>query len=84
MCVEVPLELVEVRPDGTALARAGIPAGPTAAASTSAGRLVEVNLLTLDGPVTPGEWVLAHSGFALHRVSAAAVRDALAIRAVDL
>ncbi|MGB7982587.1 MAG: HypC/HybG/HupF family hydrogenase formation chaperone [Candidatus Nanopelagicales bacterium] len=80
MCVEVPLELVELHPDGTALARTGISSGTNSTVGTPGPRLVEVNLLTLDGPVAPGDWVLAHAGFALHRVSAAAARDALSIR----
>ncbi len=74
MCVEVPLELVELRPDGIALARPGAHVGDPRP------RLVEVSLLTLDEPVVAGDWVLAHAGFALHRISTDAARDALAIR----
>jgi hydrogenase maturation factor len=32
-------------------------------------RLVTVSLLTLDGPVVPGEWLQVHSGFALARLT---------------
>jgi hydrogenase expression/formation protein HypC len=32
-------------------------------------RLVTVSLLTLDGPVAPGEWLQVHSGFALARLT---------------
>jgi hydrogenase maturation factor len=32
-------------------------------------RLVTVSLLTLDGPVSPGEWLQVHSGFALARLT---------------
>ncbi len=32
-------------------------------------RVVTVSLLTLDGPVAPGEWLHVHSGFALARLT---------------
>lgn len=32
-------------------------------------RVVTVSLLTLDGPVAPGEWLQIHSGFALARLT---------------
>lgn len=32
-------------------------------------RVVTVSLLTLDGPVVPGEWLQVHSGFALARLT---------------
>ena len=88
MCLELPLELVELRPDGTALARHSASASGSAGGPTGAGesRLLEVSLLTLDSPdpldapVAPGDWVLAHAGFALHRITADAARAALSIR----
>ena len=56
-----------MRPDGTARARSG-------------DRTVEVSLLTLDHPATAGDWVVAHAGFALHRISAEAAAAARIIR----
>jgi hydrogenase maturation factor len=32
-------------------------------------RVVTVSLMTLDGPVAPGEWLQIHSGFALARLT---------------
>jgi hydrogenase expression/formation protein HypC len=43
-------------------------------------RQVTVSLLTLDGPVCAGDWLLVHSGFALSRLTDDEARDALAIR----
>jgi hydrogenase expression/formation protein HypC len=67
MCLELPIELVELRADGSARGR-------------SAGRDVEVSLVTLSEPVGPGDWVVAHAGFALHRISAEEAHAALRIR----
>lgn len=46
----------------------------------AAGRVLSVSALTLDGPASPGDWVLVHSGFALARLDPSDARDALAIR----
>ena len=43
-------------------------------------RLVTVSLLTLDGPVAPGDWLQVHSGYALARLTEAERRDAARIR----
>lgn len=43
-------------------------------------RVVTVSLLTLDGPVTPGEWLQIHSGFALARLTEEQRRQAENIR----
>ncbi len=67
MCLELPLEIVRVDPDGSARAR-------------SAGREVDVSLVTLSEPVRVGDWVVAHAGFALHRISAQEAHAALRIR----
>jgi hydrogenase maturation factor len=42
--------------------------------------VVTLSLLTVDEPVATGDWVLAHSGFVLERLSPAAAADALALR----
>jgi hydrogenase maturation factor len=42
--------------------------------------IVVLSLLTVDDPVAAGDWVLAHSGFVLERLSPAAAADALALR----
>jgi hydrogenase expression/formation protein HypC len=46
----------------------------------SGGQALTVSLLTLDSPVAAGDWVLVHAGFALRRLTADQVEDALAIR----
>ena len=43
-------------------------------------RVVTVSLLTLDGPVAPGDWLQVHSGFALGRLTEEERRDADRIR----
>ena len=67
MCLGEVVQVVEVVPDGLVLARAGT-------------RTLQVSLLTLDGPVVPGDWVLAHSGFALARLTAAEALEARTLR----
>ena len=50
-------------------------------AVVSAGeRTMRVSLLTLDEPVEPGDWVLAHAGFALARLTEDQALEALALR----
>ena len=44
------------------------------------GRTRTVSLLTLTDPVTPGDWVVIHSGFALARLTAEEAREATALR----
>jgi hydrogenase assembly chaperone HypC/HupF len=67
MCLGEVAQVVEVAPGGVVLARAGT-------------RTLRISLLTLDGPVAPGDWVLAHSGFALARLSAAEALEARTLR----
>lgn len=43
-------------------------------------RTVTVSRLLLDGPVEVGDWVLAHSGFALALLTPEQARDAQRIR----
>ena len=53
--------------------------GPTAVVRTGL-RTVTVSLLTLDEPVSPGDWVVCHSGFALSRLTPEAAHEAAAAR----
>jgi hydrogenase expression/formation protein HypC len=68
MCLGELAEVLELRPRGTAVVR-------------SDQRTSTVSLLVLDEPVSPGDWVVCHSGYALSRVSAEQARDAAALRA---
>jgi hydrogenase expression/formation protein HypC len=43
-------------------------------------RVVTVSLLTLEGPVAPGDWLQVHSGFALARLTDQERREAERIR----
>ena len=45
-----------------------------------AGREVSIALVTLEDPVVAGDWVVAHSGFALQRLDPAEAADAVALR----
>jgi len=66
MCLGIPGRIVSV-PPGAALGRVDV-----------AGVVREINFSLLDGPFTPGEYILIHSGFALERMSAEQAADALA------
>jgi hydrogenase expression/formation protein HypC len=46
----------------------------------STGRTSTVSLLTLDGAVVPGDWLLCHSGFALRRLTPEEAQEATALR----
>jgi hydrogenase maturation factor len=52
----------------------------TRAVARRGGGEVVLSLLTVDEPVSAGDWVLAHSGFVLERLSPAAAADALSLR----
>ncbi len=39
----------------------------------------QIHVGLLDGPWTPGDWILIHSGFALERMTEAEARDATAM-----
>ncbi len=55
--------------------------GPGRTASVRTGRgALDVSLLTLDGPVRPGDWLVCHSGFALSRVSPEEAAEAISLR----
>jgi hydrogenase expression/formation protein HypC len=47
----------------------------------STGRTSTVSLLTIDGAVAPGDWLLCHSGFALRRLTPQEAHEAAALRA---
>ena len=68
MCLGELAEVVEAPGGSSALVR-------------SRGRTTRVSLLTLDGPVAPGDWLLCHSGFALRRLTLQEAHDAAALRA---
>jgi hydrogenase expression/formation protein HypC len=67
MCLGEVVQIVDVT-DRDVLARAGT-------------RTIAVSLLTLDVPVAVGDWVLAHSGFALARLSPEEALEARRLRA---
>ena len=54
--------------------------GPAGAVVSGDNRLRAVSLLALDGPVTPGDWVVIHSGFALSRLTPDQGREARDLR----
>lgn len=43
-------------------------------------RTTRASLLTIEGPVAVGDWLLVHSGFALERLTEAEARTALTLR----
>lgn len=57
-----------------------IEVGTDTAVVSGGGRTRTVSLLTLTEPLTPGAWVVIHSGFALARLSAEEAREAVALR----
>ena len=70
MCLGELAEVLEARDGQTVLVR-------------SPGRTATVSLLTLDGPVAPGDWLLCHSGFALRRLTPQEAHDAASLRATS-
>ena len=67
MCLGELAQVVDLVDDQTVRARVG-------------DRIVTVSLLTLDGPVAPGDWLQTHSGYALARLTEEERRDAELIR----
>jgi hydrogenase expression/formation protein HypC len=61
MCLGIPGEVVEVRPDQPDLAVVEV---------SGVRRLINVGLLE-DDPVGPGDWVLIHVGFAMAKIDEA-------------
>lgn len=68
MCLGEVAQVVELGPGSSALVR-------------STQRTATVSLLTLPEVVSPGDWLVCHSGFALARVSAEEAAEASALRA---
>lgn len=52
----------------------------TSARARLGDRVLSVSLVTLSESVVPGDWVVAHSGFALHRLEPGEAAEALALR----
>lgn len=71
MCLGEIAQVSQLTGDATALVHAE-------------GRTRTVSLLTLSGSVSPGDWVLIHSGFALEHLTAEQAHDSLAIRTANL
>lgn len=67
MCLGDLAQVTDLVDERTVLARVG-------------DRIVTVSLLTLDGPVVPGEWLQIHSGLALARLTDEERREADRIR----
>lgn len=67
MCLGDLAQVLEVR------------AGPTAVVRTEL-RTVSVSLLTLDEALSPGDWVVCYSGFALRRLTSEQADAAAAVR----
>jgi hydrogenase expression/formation protein HypC len=67
MCLSDLAQVIDLADDRTARARVG-------------DRVVTISLLTLDGPVGPGDWLQVHAGFALARLTEDERRDAERIR----
>jgi hydrogenase expression/formation protein HypC len=57
-----------------------IDVGTDDAVVSGGGRSRTVSLLTLTEPLSPGDWVVIHSGFALSRLTAAQAREATELR----
>jgi hydrogenase expression/formation protein HypC len=68
MCLGVPAQVVELLPDGLAVADFG-------------GVRREVSVALVDGAVRPGDWLLIHVGFALGRIDEAEAEATLALLA---
>lgn len=67
MCLGLVCQAVEVLDGEVALVRAG-------------DRELTASLITLDGAVVPGDWLMVHAGFALGRLTEQQAEEALAMR----
>jgi hydrogenase expression/formation protein HypC len=68
VCLAIPGQVVEILVDNADLARVEV---------SGVRRVVNVGLLE-DDPVTPGEWVLIHVGFAMAKIDEEQAAAALA------
>jgi hydrogenase assembly chaperone HypC/HupF len=71
MCLGAPCQVVATTADSTAVV------------VRDGQRDVTVSLLTLDGSVQVGEWLLVHCGLALSRLSEPEALDALSLRSYE-
>jgi hydrogenase expression/formation protein HypC len=58
-----------------------IDVGADSALVSGGGPVRSVSLLALTDPLTPGDWVVTHAGFALARLTAEQAGEAIALRA---
>jgi hydrogenase expression/formation protein HypC len=63
MCLAVPSEIVEIRGKMATIEAAGIQR--------------EISLLLLPEEASPGDYVLVHAGFAIHKINKEAAEEAL-------
>jgi hydrogenase expression/formation protein HypC len=68
MCLGIPARVVSVGEDHPDLASVDL-----------AGLRRNVNVGLLDEPLTPGDWILVHMGFALSTMTAQEAADALSV-----
>ena len=68
MCLGEVAEVIAVTAAGSAVVSAG-------------GRARTISLITLEHPVSAGDWVVVHSGFALSHLTTEQAHDALELRA---
>jgi hydrogenase expression/formation protein HypC len=68
MCLGIPAQVVSVGTDH-----------PDLASVDMAGLRRAVNIALLDEPLTPGDWILVHMGFALSTMTAQEAAEALSV-----
>ena len=68
MCVAVPVQVVEILPDDMLRGRVG-----------GSGTELRLSSLLLPEPVSVGDYVVMHAGFALHRVDPEEAEQSLAL-----
>lgn len=66
MCLAIPAKVLEIQEDG--MIRASVGNGPT--------RLTISGML-LPEPAVPGDYVIVHAGFALHKMDATEAEESL-------
>lgn len=63
MCLAVPAQVIDIRPNGMGLV-------------DHAGNRREISLMLLDD-VVPGDYVILHAGFAIHKIDEDAARETI-------